>query len=143
MNYHHFRLIFKEVLLELLHAFYLVRLRSGNVHRHGEKLRQCRSGSSHHLVHNLAYGADIHLIQHKFLIRYIHTHEHLDYGLDIPPLKEHDVSAFKTLYISYLYAYGGFNVVKLKFISGLHTDSGCCNINSGIQHDGYRRCRGS
>ena len=143
MDDHHFFFVCKEFFFEFFYAVYLMRLRRRNVDRHVQKLGQGCCRSAHHLIHDLADGADIHFVHHEFFVRDIHTHEHFDDGFDVLPLEQHDIFTLKPLYIGDLYADGRLDVGKFKFVSGLHTDLGCCNIHPCVQHDGNRCRRGA
>ena len=118
-------------------------LGGGNVHLVAQKVAHGRSGRAHHLVHDLADGADGQLVELKLLVRRFPAHEDVHNDLDVAALEQHDVAARQALHVFDFDAHGGLQVAqgKLRRLDG--RDLGRRNIDSVLQKVGYRGGRGA
>ena len=118
-------------------------LGGGNVHLVAQKVAHGRSGRAHHLVHDLADGADGQLVELKFLVRRLAAHEDIHDDLDVAALEQHDVAARQALHVFDLDAHGGLQTAqgKIRRLDGRHLRRR--NIDSVLQKVGYRGGRGA
>ena len=131
------------MLLKGLQVLQLEGLGCGNVHLITQEVAHGRGGGAHHLVHDLAHGADGQLVELKFLFRRLAAHEDVHNDLDVAAFEQHDVAARQTLYVPNLDAHGGLQVAqgKVRRLDGRNL--GCGDIYSVLQKVGYRCGRGA
>ena len=127
------------ILFELLDIIQGEGLGGGDIHRAPQEIGQRRGRCTHHLVHDLADGADGQLIELEFLIRGFAAHEDIHDHLHIAPFEQHDVAAFQAGYIFDLNGDSRLQITNAEFLHRHHRYRRSGDIHPVIQQIGYRR----
>ena len=131
------------VLLKGVQILQLEGLGRGDIHLVAQKVAHGRGGGAHHLVHDLADGADGQLVELELLVRRLAPHQDIHNDLDVAALEQHDVAARQALHVFDFDAHGGFQVAQGKILRSDGRDLGRRNIYSVLQKVGYRGGRGA
>ena len=136
-------LIGEALFLELLKVVQREGLGGRDVDGPSQKVRQGRGGRAHHLVHDLADGADGHIVQLELLVGRLASHQDIHDGLDVAAPEHHDVAAFQARDILDLDADGRLQVSNAEVLHRDDLHPGRRDIHAVIEHIGDGGGRGS
>ena len=109
-------------------------LGGGDVYRPGQEIAQGGGGRPHHLVHDLADGADGEVVELELLVWNGSAHEDVHNDLDVVALEEHDVAPLQAGDVLDLDANGGLQVPQGKLVHRNHRHGRCGDVHPVIQH---------
>ena len=122
------------VLLELVKILQFKGRRCGDIDRVAQEVRQGGRRRAHHLIHDLAHGADGQLVELELLVRRLAAHEDVHDDLDVALTQQHDVAALKTLDILDLHTHSRLQLADGEILDIYDRDLRCGDVHTMIQH---------
>lgn len=118
-------------------------LGSGDVDGVAQEIRQGGGRCAHHLVHDLAHGADGQIVELELIVRRLAAHQNVHDGLYVAALEQHDVAALQSGDVLDLDADGGLQFPDAEVLHRDHLHLGRGDIHPVIEHIGDGGSRGT